>query len=706
LNKAIRAALLGGAAVLLGFAALSPSLYGSSGFPTARAAFFFSCGVALVAAGLTAGGPWGRAGRWAALALAGWAAHLQLIVAGPRPAYQHLDVLSASGSALLPLAVLVLEVVVVLWAAGRSGAWVLSRTGLRIPKLRVGLALAFLLGVAAVPSADPATYATESVLAFLLQLIHLCAAGVSVSAVPDPALARLGAWLDRDETSAFPRFAWGAAAFTTLLAAALCLWVYESHPHVPDELAYLLPARYFADLRLELALPPVAEAFSVDLIYNDGVRWYSPVPPGWPAVLAVGVLTGAPWLVNPVLGGISVLLAWRLTSSVYGPRTARLTTLLLASSPWLIFLSKSFMTHALTLACGLVAAVSVDEARRRNALWPTIVGGAALGLAALTRPLDAVAAAVVTGLWALTVRAGRFRFGAAVGLTLSSMAVGALTLPYNRHFTGSATTFPLNAFLEANYGPGTNDMGFGANRGLGWTGLDPFPGHGPVDVIVNAMLNGSAVNIELLGWSTGSLVLMALGMAAWRANRVDKAFLGMVVWVVLLHSAYWFAGGPDFGARYWFLTVVPLVVLTARGVGALDGLRGGSRVAALALGLSLVSVTAFVPWRALDKYHAYRGMDAGILSLAQEAGFGSDLVLVRGRRHPDYHSAAIYNPLDWDADATIYAWDSSPETRRAVLAAYPDRDVWVVEGPSSTGHGYRVVEGPVRPGPDRERLLR
>jgi len=334
-----------------------------------------------------------------------------------------------------------------------------------------------------------------------------------------------------------------------------------------------------------------------------------------------------------------------------------------------------------------------------------------MGVVALTRPLDAVVIAAVVGIWAVTLRIGRLRVAVVAALALGSLAVAGLTLPYNRHFTGSGTTFPLTAYTEARYGPGSNAMGFGPERGFGWSGLDPFPGHGPVDVVVNAFLNSAAINTELLGWGAGSLLLVVVGLTARRRTKADWALVAAIGCVILLYSLYWFAGGPDFGARYWFLTVVPLVVLAARGAISLDA-RGGAgppgrvHFTVLALGLSLISVVTFLPWRALDKYHGYRGMDAGIQRLAEEAPFGPDLVLIQGSRHPDYHSAAIYNPLDWDAEETIYAWDRSPEVRRAVLEAYPDRKVWLVEGPSLTGGGHRIVEGPVDPGPDCEQLLR
>jgi 4-amino-4-deoxy-L-arabinose transferase-like glycosyltransferase len=459
---------------------------------------------------------------------------------------------------------------------------------------------------------------------------------------------------------------------------------------------------------LELAAPPVAAAFELDLMVNDGTRLYSPVPAGWPAVLAIGSFFGVPWLVNPVLGGASVLLTWRLVSSLYDARTARLATLLLASSPWLIFLSMSFMTHLLPLFCALVAAVAVDETRRRRATWPALVGGAALGLIALTRPFDALAAAAATGLWALWTGIPSRRLGPAVALTATSIAVAALTLPYNRHFTGSATQFPLMAYTDVLYGEGTNALGFGANRGLGWPGLDPFPGHGPVDVVVNAMLNLAAINQELFGWGVGSLVLVALLVAGRGMTRTDAAMAGAGGLVIVLHSFYWFAGGPDFAARYWFLTIVPLCVLSARAVVHLEGDGSGAsrgRVASAVVALSALSLVVFVPWRSVDKYHDYRGMEPGVRVLDRKIKFGRSLVLVRGNRHPDYASAAFYNPLDWDADAPVYAWDRSPETRREVLAAFPDRPVWVLDGPTVTGGGYRVARGPIAPDSAQRVLL-
>jgi hypothetical protein len=81
--------------------------------------------------------------------------------------------------------------------------------------------------------------------------------------------------------------------------------------------------------------------------------------------------------------------------------------------------------------------------------------------------------------------------------------------------------------------------------------------------------------------------------------------------------------------------------------------------------------------------------------LAEEYDFGRSLVLVRGDSHPDYTSAAVYNPLDLRAPAPVYAWDKDFEVRAAAIRAYADRPVWLVDGPTITGDGYRVAAGPL-----------
>lgn len=687
-------------------------------------------------------GSYTAAAGWLALAIVGQTAALLLIEAGPFVRYQHYLPPSELARAGLPLAiVLVQAIAVAVGAAARLGpAWRWARA--RLGWLRLAALGGVLFLVSAALSRDPGTLAVELVVAFGVQLVNLLNIALVAAAIPADRLAALGRKLDRlldrashgesepkaamkrarsarGERPRIDRFAVLAAAWVVLAAAALATFSYERHPHVPDEVSYLLHARYFADARLEMPAPPVPEAFDLDLMTYEAERWYSPVPPGWPAFLAIGSLVGAPWLVNPVLAGIGILFAYLLVWELYSRRTARLCVLLLAASPWYLFLGMSLMTHTASLACALGAGVCAARSRRagRSAGWVgwAVAAGALAGVVGLIRPLEAVVVGSLVGLWLLYYPADRRSTadgsspirsilphprGAAraAAFTLGALAVGSVIFPYNRHFTGSATTFPLMDYAERLYGPGTNSLGFGPERGLGWTGLDPYPGHGLRDVLVNTQLNTFAVNTELFGWSTGSLWLLAALVLLWRLRRGDRLMLAAAGAVVLLHAFYWFSGGPDFGARYWFLAILPLAALTASAVERLPESRDArTRLTVAVFSLSAVALVCFVPWRAADKYHRYRGMRPVLESVAPESGFGRGLVLVRGRRHPDYASAAALNPIDPMADAPVFAWDRDPEVRRRVVAAYPDRPVFLVDGPTVTGDGYRLVAGPLEP---------
>lgn len=648
---------------------------------------------------------------WLALFLAGQLATLLLIRAGPRVGYQHYPPLAEllAGGRALWLGVFALQAIAVLGGLVRSRRAIARVGELLGARTLVLVAVVFVL-TSATLSKSPAVYAGELGFAAFVQLVHLGNILLIVASLTQGQLAAAGSCFDRVlgpagaervEPGRPDRFVWGLALAVALAAAGLACFVYQRHPHVPDEVVYLFHARYFAAGQLAMALPPVPEAFSVDLMSYQPARWFSPVPPGWPAILSLGALLGAPWLVNPILAGVNIVLAYLLLRELVPSRTARIATVLLAASPWHLFMAMSFMTHTATLSCALAAAVAVARLRRDPRLRWAVIGGVFLGVVSLIRPLDGITVALLLGLWSLGARGKRFRLGPSLTLTLVTVAAGSVVFPYNRALTGSARVFPITQYTDTAYGPGSNALGFGANRGLGWPGIDPFPGHGPLDVAVNANLNLFQTNIELLGWATGSLLLLALWISSGRLRRPDWQLLGAILLVAGIHSLYWFSGGPDFGARYWWLILLPCLALTARGLEYLEATAeraapgAGRRVLPGAAILMFAALVLFVPWRATDKYFHYRGMRPDVRRLASEHRFGSAIVLVRGHRFPDYASATVYNPIDPAATRPLFGWDQGPETRRHLVQAYPDRAFWILEGPALTGAGFRVSAGPL-----------
>lgn len=692
--------------MVLAWALADQHLRDLEGFPRKELCLALSSGLALLLLGWAATGRWLRAALWFTLGLVGQAVTLQLIDAGPALHYQHYPPFDRLVAETQPglLLFLGLQIVLVLVGVGARLPSILGWADRTFGTWRVAaFAFVFSLSSATVSKEIP-VYVGELVFATFVQGLNLATLVLAIWALPAAVILSWGRRLEallgepKPPPVGLDCFVALGAVWVTVLAALLSMFVYEQHPHVADEVVYLYPARYFAAGLLALPAPPSADAFHLNLMEYETERWYSPVPPGWPAMLALGARIGAAWLVNPLLGGLNVLLAYVLLWQLYDRRLARLAVLLLCASPWYVFMAMNFMTHTFTLTCTLLAAIAIMRARRaQRAAWAWL-GGGATGLVSLIRPLEGLAVAGLLGLWVLGLGGRRLNVRPIAAFALGAVLVGATVLPYNALLTGDPTVFPIMAYNDKHNGPNSNALGFGPDRGMGWA-IDPNPGHSLLDAAINANLNTFSINVELFGWSSGSLFLLTFFLVAGRPRRADVLMLAVIAVIVGIHTFYYFGGGPDFGARYWYLTIIPCVALTARGVEFLADrstpASGGpkARVLIAVAALCLLALVNYFPWRAVDKYHHYLGMRPDVRYLAEQHGFGRSLVLIRGERHPDYASAATYNPLDLRADVPIYAWDRDPETRAQALRAYPDRPVWIVDGPSR-GRGFQIVAGP------------
>lgn len=554
----------------------------------------------------------------------------------------------------------------------------LNRVGVPLTGPRLLLLVAAVVSLSAAPSRDLRFYATELAAAGTIACVQLGNLWLVSMSLSDGLASRLSAWIATAFGTPGNRAVWVLASVVALAAAGLNLTVYENHPHLADELAFLLQGRMYARGLIAIASPPVPGAFEVDLFVRGAKEWFSCTLPGYPLLLALGFRVGAPWLVNALLAGLNVLLAQRLFLRVLTPVAASLATLLLAASPWNLFLAMSYMSHTAGLTFLLMTLLPMTTFARQGGLHRLALSGLAMGALWSTRMLDATAIAAVGGL-ALLVYTRRLAPVAAFTAGFFVPAAGMLV--YNARLTGSPFYTTLNYYFDTVYRPGVNRLGFGPDVGLSWA-FDPYPGHRLADAAINAMLNLFQLNTEMYGWAGGSLALLLVCLLTKRWERPDTVLLGLTAFLPAVYSLYWFSGGPDFGARYWHLMIVPLVIWTAR---AMEN-QAQAVTAALAM---VLAAACFVPWRAVDKYHGYLNMRPGL----RETRFddqGPALVLVRGPRFPDYASASYYNSLDFQGPV-VFAWDRDPAMRAAVLAAYPGRRVYTVEGPTATQGGYRIL---------------
>ena len=656
------------------------------------------------------------------LVVVGQICALQLIDVVPYAVYQHYRPWAWLARVQpLPAWGVLAQLVIVAIAVRRAGLTVPGPGSTGMPWSRGLAVLALAAFSLAVPTVGATRWTGELLLAGGVAVLSALNLVLVVLAVPGSTLAGAAAWLA-------PRLSLGpgsgepkiydralpvvAGVWTALLAAVIAVIVTERVPHIDDGVSYLFQAKYFAEGRLFLPAPPDAPAFQVDQVVVTANRWFGYGFPGWPAVLALGVVAGAPWLVNPILGGLLVIAGHALVRHRLGWGTANVTALLLATSPWLLFMSAEFMPHPLSALLGVTAALAFDRAvdhRPQRARWAVLAGGA-VGALMLTRAIDAVLVAGAIGVAATVERRLRVLVRPAAVAAAVALPIGVLILPYNQAVTGKATYPPHVAWSDTRWGPGVDRLGFGPHIGIrAWPNLDPLPGHGLPDVVLNANKNLFMVNADLFGWAAGSLLFVWLTLALGRWRSGDAVLLTLPAAFLAGYSTYWFSGGPDLGARYWYPLIVPLAALTARGAQMVAttlgprsaGRHTGMRVGVFILAAGISAAVTFIPWRAVTKHHGYRGIDGDLRDLSAARAFGRALVFVHSDDPADYQSAFNLNPGTLESDAlTVYARDVDGASRRAVVAHFPDRPVWVVarEKDGDVRLPWKVIEGPLPPG--------
>lgn len=471
-----------------------------------------------------------------------------------------------------------------------------------------------------------------------------------------------------------------ALAILAFAGSASLGWLsFEHLPHVQDEVAYLMQAKMFASGHLTVPAPP--EALQPGLEYylfevRDD-RWIVTPPPGWPAVLTLGVLIGAPWLLNPILAGLCILLAFDLVRRVWGRETALLTVVLMAVSPWYLGTAAALMPHmaSLFLVLGCWCLLSRSTHGEGWIGW-ALIAGFAMGWVFVIRQLEGVLLGVLTGLWLLYFvrQSGGFLRG--VLFALGCVVTGSVYLVVNYLITGDPLNAPLARYLGEVWSDGANAYGFGEAIGPkgGWGILDLAPGHSPFEGLMNTAQNVAMVDLEFLGWGAGSLALLWCAFLLRRPGRADLAMALVVLTIVGALFLYWFSGSFYIGPRYWFMTLFPVAVLSALGFQAITDrlqLLGVAETTPrdVLMVLCVFSLLVFTPWRGVEKYHDY----GGFTSAVRDAGPFTNEIVFYDAEEPG--GALILNDPLFPDDAPIFLVDQGEDANVTVVNAFPGRPV-------------------------------
>jgi 4-amino-4-deoxy-L-arabinose transferase-like glycosyltransferase len=482
---------------------------------------------------------------------------------------------------------------------------------------------------------------------------------------------------------------WSGPVFAVLLALsglAATAWiasdVLEHIPHVQDSVGYLFQAKTFALGRLSAPLPPVLEAFEQDSVLMRNGAWFSKFPPGYPLVLAVGALAGAPWIVSPLAASLTLLLLFCLGRALYGSATALLALLLLLCSPFFLFMSGSMMSHPTGLLLTTLGLLLVTRSVSSDSTWLPILAGISLGWLTASRQLTGLAVTAPALVW-LAVRRLSCRRSLSPTLWLAlgwSWPVLGL-LAYNRALTGDPFHNPYELWSEF------DRIGFGPAVGM-------HAGHDLGRGLQNTLANLTALETDLFGWPIYlTLAFALLPFATGRARAGDWLCGAVSLSLMTAYIAYW-ADGIVYGPRYFYEMSGCLALLTARGVAsAADATSGRTRsllrrrstpasascFVLLVAGLIAGNLFQNIP-RQIDLHRGYNSVDGRRQAIVWAAGLHHALVLVPTTQPSawwDYGSVFSANDPLLSGDV-IYARDLGPLANRRTLAAFPDRTAYLL----------------------------
>ncbi len=376
------------------------------------------------------------------------------------------------------------------------------------------------------------------------------------------------------------RFAATCALVFGSMALTLSWVLFRHNPHLVDTIAQLFQARVFANGGLTAPAPRELEFFAASHLVTHAGRWFSQYPPGHPALLALGLLVGFPWLVNPLFAAGTLFVGFAAARRLIGQGGAKLAVVFYMISPFVLFMSASYMNHVTTgffLTLALYAAIRVGE-NSGKMRWASILG-LALAAAATIRPLESAAWAMVLGCWVLARRGWKPAF--VVG---SCCFIGLLPLlAFNELTTGNPLRFGYTLLWGEGHGLGFHTDPWG----------EPFT---PMVSLVNSALDLQRLNAFLFEWPLPSLLFVLLALVIGARESRQRTTVGLLAGLLLaapiVYFFYWHR--DDYlGPRFLYASLMPAILLTAIGVIAIDQ-RFGRWQAAFRLTLAATMLFALI----------------------------------------------------------------------------------------------------------------
>ncbi len=392
--------------------------------------------------------------------------------------------------------------------------------------------------------------------------------------------------------------------------------------------------------------------------------------------MMLGVLAGAPWFINPLLGSATIVLLYFLGREFYGEAIGRLAALLSLFSPFILFMSSEFMNHVTTLFLFTVFLLFYARTVRLKSTLSAILAGACLGWIVNIRPLTAAALALPFALHASCLLWRQFKHYRKpfLALSLAASVFVALLLAFNYLTNGSPLIFGYQMLHGDGHLPGFGHAGWGEAHTLGRG-------------IRNTLNNFVGLNKYLFEWPIPSLIFVFILFASGKTNRWDRLLFFSFLCLAGGYLFYWFQDWC-FGPRFLYEAAGIMILLTARGIHNLPHLtrmvlkravsvrRLYGLTTAVLVFCTLYALASNVP--ALYKVYSsnYWGVNPPLLREVEHQKVGKAIIFTR-----HIFGCLLMANSPFLDNEVLYVVDSG-DRNKEMMALYPGYRYFIAQGDS------------------------
>ncbi|HOV98230.1 MAG TPA: glycosyltransferase family 39 protein [Bacteroidota bacterium] len=351
----------------------------------------------------------------------------------------------------------------------------------------------------------------------------------------------------------FHPFILGAFVVISMLLLILSIkFVFHGTEITDDENTFDFQALTLCENKLVNSPPPTVGNFRNIFMINNGAKWIGLYTVGHPLIIAGGILLGNRYLLTIVLSISLIIIIYLIGKELYDKKTALVASLIIFTSPFFYFMSSTRLSHtssAFFLSLSILFFIKArkhENIRMQHVLL--FLSGFSIGYAFNIRQLTAVCffLPLFIGMLFEVIKMPKDIFKIFIPFCIGGGIPFFFTLWYNVTITDNPILFPISFYDPLIH------YGFGAY------------GHNALLGFQNMLLNLLRLNIWFMGIPISLLYVFLMLFAPQK--KEDKFLFSIIACTFIGYFFYYFPGIGDVGPVYYYETIIPLSLLSARGI--------------------------------------------------------------------------------------------------------------------------------------------